>query len=161
MTENPLTAVPPTAAPSGSGVTATPPVKAKFLKLIACEIAFREICHVAARSPNLLDFEFLTQGYHDIPRTGCAEIQRRIDATPAGKYEAILIGYGLCSNILAGLRSASAGEAALVTVYGGFGTTSDDLEEVRARVAVEFPGVEVECVEGGQPLYPFIASVES
>ena len=76
-----------------------------FLKIIACEIAFRELCYAAARSSNLVDFEFLTQGYHDIPGTGRTEIQKRIDAVPAGKYDAIVLGYGLCSNILIGLTS--------------------------------------------------------
>jgi hypothetical protein len=77
----------------------------RFLKIIACEIALREICHVAARSPSLLDLEFVTQGLHDIPCSGGAEIQRRIDAVPAGKYDAILIGYGLCGNLISGLRA--------------------------------------------------------
>jgi hypothetical protein len=77
-----------------------------FLRVIACEIAFRELCYVAARSKNLIDFDFLTQGYHDIPGTGRAEIQKRIEAVPAGKYDAIVLGYGLCSNILTGLSSA-------------------------------------------------------
>jgi len=77
----------------------------RFFKIIACEIAFREICHVAARSPNLMDLEFLTQGLHDTPCLGVAEIQRRIDAVPAGKYDAILIGYGLCGNIIKGLQA--------------------------------------------------------
>ena len=77
-----------------------------FLKLIACEIAFRELCYVAARSKNMVDLEFLTQGYHDIPATGRTEVQKRLDAVPAGKYDAIVLGYGLCSNILAGLRPA-------------------------------------------------------
>ena len=77
-----------------------------FFKVIACEIAFRELCYAAARSKNLIDFEFLTQGYHDIPNTGRAEIQKRIDALPAGKYDAIALGYGLCSNILTGLTTA-------------------------------------------------------
>lgn len=76
-----------------------------FLKVIACEIAFREICHCAARSKNLIDLEYLTQGHHDTPKSGVLEIQRRIDAVPAGRYDAILIGYGLCSSILTGLRS--------------------------------------------------------
>ncbi len=49
------------------------------------------------------DLEFLTQGYHDIPATGRVEIQKLIDAVPAGKYDAILLGYGLCSNILTGV----------------------------------------------------------
>ncbi|MEI6568324.1 MAG: DUF1638 domain-containing protein [Verrucomicrobiota bacterium] len=77
-----------------------------FLKVIACEIAFREICHLAAESPHLLDLEFLNQGYHDIPATGRWAIQSRIDAVPAGKYDAIVLGYGLCSNILTGLTTA-------------------------------------------------------
>jgi hypothetical protein len=77
-----------------------------LFKVIACEIALREICHVAAQSPHLVDLEFLTQGYHDVPAQGRDEIQRRIDAVPAGRYDAILIGYGLCSNILTGLHCA-------------------------------------------------------
>ncbi len=74
-----------------------------YYKVIACEIAFREICHLAANSANVLDLEFLNQGYHDRPAVGRVEIQKRIDAVPAGKYEGILLGYALCSNILAGL----------------------------------------------------------
>lgn len=76
-----------------------------FFKIIACEIAFREICHVTARSPNLIDLDFLTQGLHDTPCQGRLEIQSRIDAVPEGKYDAILIGYGLCGNIIKGLRA--------------------------------------------------------
>lgn len=81
------------------------PKPSRFLKVIACEIAFREVCHLAARSPNLHDLEFLTQGHHDVPNRGRVEIQKRIDAVPTGKYEAILVGYGLCSSILTGLRA--------------------------------------------------------
>jgi hypothetical protein len=77
-----------------------------FYKVIACEIAVRELCYAAAGCRNLIDLEFLTQGYHDIPATGRAEIQKRIDAVPAGKYDAILLGYGLCSSILTGLTTA-------------------------------------------------------
>lgn len=77
-----------------------------FLKVIACEIALREIYHLAARSPHLIDAEFLTQGHHDVPAAGRADIQKRIDAVPAGKYDAIVLGYGLCSSILAGLTTA-------------------------------------------------------
>jgi hypothetical protein len=77
----------------------------KFFKVIACEIAFREICHVAAHTRNLLDLEFLTQGLHDTPVAGCGQIQQRLDAVPAGKYDAILLGYALCGNIIKGLTT--------------------------------------------------------
>lgn len=82
-------------------------VSPAYVRVIACEIAFREICHAAARTPNIVDLEFLTQGLHDTPDAGRAEVQRRIDALPAGKYDAILLGYGLCSSILTGLRAGA------------------------------------------------------
>lgn len=74
-----------------------------LIKVIACDVAFREWCYCAARSKNVLDFEFVTQGYHDTPKLGRAELQRRIDAIPAGKYDAIALGYALCSNIVTDL----------------------------------------------------------
>jgi len=77
-----------------------------FIKVIACEIAARELYFAAAHSTNLVDLEFLTQGHHDTPARGRAEIQERIEAVPEGKYDAIVLGYGLCSNILLGLTTA-------------------------------------------------------
>ena len=59
-----------------------------FLKVIACEIAARELYYAAARSRNLVDLEFLTQGYHDTPNAGRTELQKHIDAVSAGKYDA-------------------------------------------------------------------------
>jgi hypothetical protein len=99
----------PRPIPGGGHAPATSAVcqgKAAHLKVIACEIAFREICHAAARAKHMLDLEFLTQGHHENPEAGRADIQQRIDAVPAGKYDAILLGYGLCSNMLVGLESA-------------------------------------------------------
>lgn len=80
-------------------------MKQRFFKVIACEIAVREINFVAAQSPHLVDVEYLTQGLHDVPCTGGPEIQRRIDAVPEGKYDAILLGYGLCGNLIKGLSA--------------------------------------------------------
>jgi len=79
--------------------------KPLYLKVIACEVAFREVCHIAAQTQNVLDLDFLTQGHHDTPASGRLEIQEKIDGTPAGKYDALVLGYGLCSNILNGLTA--------------------------------------------------------
>jgi hypothetical protein len=76
-----------------------------FLRVIACEIAFREICYLAARAQNIIDLEFLPQGHHDLPTVGRKDIQSRINAVPEGKYDAILLGYGLCSNMLSGIQA--------------------------------------------------------
>ena len=78
----------------------------KYFKVIACEIAARELYYTAARSRNLIDLEFLTQGYHDTPNLGKNTIQSRIDGVPGGRYDAILLGYALCSTILSGLTTA-------------------------------------------------------
>jgi hypothetical protein len=76
-----------------------------YLKIIACEIALREVCHAVAQSPHVLDVEFLPQGLHDRPNKGLAEVQARVDAVPVGKYDAILLGYALCGNLIAGLKA--------------------------------------------------------
>ena len=77
-----------------------------FLKIIACEIAARELQYTASRSKNLIDLELLTQGHHDVPASGRLDIQHRIDAVPAGRYDAIVLGYALCSSILVGLTTS-------------------------------------------------------
>jgi len=40
------------------------------LKLISCEIFYREMCAAVARSPHLVDIEFLPKGLHDIGSAG-------------------------------------------------------------------------------------------
>ncbi|MXW27039.1 MAG: hypothetical protein F4Z77_12215, partial [Dehalococcoidia bacterium] len=62
--------------------------------------------------------------------------------------------------LLAGLAQAEAEEASIVTVYVGadFEGSHDQLAE---RIETAFEDVEVEVVEGGQPLYELIAAVEA
>jgi hypothetical protein len=75
-------------------------------KLIACEILFRELSAAAARSANQVDVEFLPKGLHDI---GGPNMSRRLDSALAAVdttlYDAVLLGYGLCSNGLVGLTA--------------------------------------------------------
>jgi hypothetical protein len=75
------------------------------LKIIACEVACREIGYVGAFSPHTLDFEFLPVGHHDQPKLGHVDLQARVDASPPGRYDAILIGYGICNAMLNGLST--------------------------------------------------------
>jgi hypothetical protein len=78
------------------------------LKLIACEIFYRELCAAVARSVNQVDIEFLPKGLHDIGKAGMsARIGETLAAVDEAKYEAILLGYGLCSNGLLGLTARS------------------------------------------------------
>ncbi len=76
------------------------------LKFIGCEIAFREVCLVAAQSRNVVDLEFLAKGLHDVDRDDMrGRIQDRIDAVDPHRYSAILLGYGRCSDGVVGLRA--------------------------------------------------------
>jgi hypothetical protein len=76
------------------------------LKLISCEVLFREMCHACAHSPHQVDVEFLPKGLHDLGgKPMAAQIQEVVDRTPEGMYEAILLGYGLCGNGLDGLTA--------------------------------------------------------
>jgi hypothetical protein len=76
------------------------------LKLIACEILYREFCAVVARSVNKVDLEYLPKGLHDIGQEGMGDkIREIVDRVDGSRYDAILMGYGLCSNGLVGLTA--------------------------------------------------------
>ena len=76
------------------------------LKLIACEILYRELCAVVAQSPNQVDIEFLAKGLHDIGQAKMfARLEEVLAAVDASHYDAIVFGYGLCSNGLVGLAA--------------------------------------------------------
>lgn len=76
------------------------------LKLIACEILYRELCAVVARSVNQVDLEFLPKGLHDIGQAGMnSRLQETLAQVEESRYEAVLFGYGLCSNGLVGLTA--------------------------------------------------------
>jgi hypothetical protein len=76
------------------------------LKLISCEVLFREMCEACAHSPHQVDVDFLPKGLHDLGgKPMAAKIQEMVDRTQEGRYDAILLGYGLCGNGLDGLTA--------------------------------------------------------
>lgn len=78
------------------------------LRLVSCEVFYREMCVAIARSPNQVDVSFLPKGLHDIGCVGMLErVQAALNEVDESKYEAILFGYGLCNNGLSGLTARS------------------------------------------------------
>ncbi len=76
------------------------------LKLISCEILYREMCFLAARSRNQVDVEFLPKGLHDLGAPKMLHhLQRVVDAVDPAQYSAIVLGYGLCGTGLVGLKA--------------------------------------------------------
>ena len=77
-------------------------------KMIACKVLLRELYSLAYNCPNAVDITWLRQKLHETPdrlRQEVQDIIDRIDATEGDPCEAILLGYGLCSNGIVGLRS--------------------------------------------------------
>jgi hypothetical protein len=78
----------------------------KRFKVIACEIVYRELCHLASQSRNRVDVEFLRKGLHDAGKETMGEtIQKAINAVDEKSYDAIVLAYGRCNDGVAGLKA--------------------------------------------------------
>jgi hypothetical protein len=78
------------------------------LKLVACEILYRELCAVIARSVNQVDVEFLPKGLHDLGSASMrARLQQAVDGAEGQGFEAVALGYALCGNGIVGLAARS------------------------------------------------------
>jgi hypothetical protein len=89
-----------------SGFTRRPAGSQRFA-LLACEVLYREFSGLLPACPHTVDTVWLSQGLHDLGgEKMAAEIQKAIDALPAGRYDAILLGFALCNNGVIGLTCA-------------------------------------------------------
>ena len=78
----------------------------KRLKLLACEIMYRELCLLVSQSENIIDVEFFRKGLHDAgSETMSQTIQMAINTVPTKDYEAILLAYGRCNNGVVGIKA--------------------------------------------------------
>lgn len=77
------------------------------LRLIACNVFQREVCHCLVRTPHVVDLSFVELGEHIRPDTLREILQREIDATAAGavRHDAVLLLFGLCGNAAVGLAA--------------------------------------------------------
>lgn len=95
----------------------------KHYKLIACKLLNRELSMLSSGSDNYIDITWMRQELHAVPDELRAALQAEIDSVESGedlhsadyrnengvqrkKLDAILLGYGLCSNAVVGLRSS-------------------------------------------------------
>lgn len=74
--------------------------------LICCEIMFREACNVLSSCDAVVDPVFMGKELHDIGEKDMSKkIQAIIDQTDIKRYDAILLGYGLCNYGVCGLHA--------------------------------------------------------
>jgi DAK2 domain fusion protein YloV len=127
---------------------------------IAAALAFDPAATVAANAA-AMERARTTAGTVEVT---VAAASRTAEGVPVRAGQAIAIANGRLAGaadapldaLLIGLEAAGAREAGLVTVY--LGEAAPPADEVLA--AVQALNHEVEVISGGQPLYPFIASVE-
>ena len=87
-----------------------------YYKLIACSVLQREFSLLASRCSNTIDITTVRQQYHETPAFMTRMLQEEIDRIDNNTdphttdltrrdIDAILLGYGLCSNAVVGLHS--------------------------------------------------------
>jgi Protein of unknown function (DUF1638) len=77
------------------------------IKMICCEVLKREALAAIEKSPNTIEVEFLPKGLHDVGTEKMNhELQLAINRIENG-YDYIVLGYALCNNGIAGLKSAN------------------------------------------------------
>jgi len=76
----------------------------KRYHLVACHVLWRELCYYASLSPHFFTFNFIKQGLHNTPELLKVQLQKAVDEAP-DECDAILLGYGLCSNGVSGVTS--------------------------------------------------------
>ena len=75
-------------------------------KLLACEIFRREIASLTSGSPHQIDVELLPQELHVFGRVRMKKrLVEHLAAVNEDQYDAILLGYALCSGGIAGLAA--------------------------------------------------------
>lgn len=83
------------------------------LKLLACKVLQREISVIMAQCDHFIDVTYIRQDLHNTPQLLNSALQEEIDKLDKGDdkytcpepFDAILLGYGLCSNAVTGLKS--------------------------------------------------------
>jgi hypothetical protein len=74
--------------------------------------------------------------------------------------EIVVVSDSLTDAALGALAKAEPDAREIVTIYWGSGTTREQARELCETVQAAYAHLETEVVEGGQPHYPFIISVE-
>ena len=58
------------------------------------------------------------------------------------------------------IRDVMKGDEEVITFYAGMEAESSDIDALKKKIAELFPKIDIEMHRGGQPLYPFIFSIE-
>lgn len=121
----------------------------------------------ATPAENIATMEEAARGVRTVEVTiaGASRVSEGIrvsEGEPIVLVDGVLVGTSQtpAGALVEGLRTAGIAPGSLVTIYSGDGVSDSALAEVAKLVLGLAERAEVEAVMGGQPLYPFIASIE-
>jgi hypothetical protein len=75
------------------------------IRVAACDVLRREMYACAARAAPAVEVTLLEQGLHDNSDLCRGRLQPLVDSTDPERFDALVLGYGLCNNALVGLRA--------------------------------------------------------
>lgn len=75
------------------------------LKLICCEVFYREVCMALLESEHTVFPVFIPKMSHTYPDHMRELLQNEIDNTDFSAFDNIILGFGLCGNATAGLKA--------------------------------------------------------
>ena len=73
------------------------------IKCLSCKALARVVYHFAATSPHIVDVELFEIGLHNETEELYNTLQERLDTVSVEKYDAVVMGYGLCGKALEGI----------------------------------------------------------
>jgi len=77
-----------------------------LIKFICCDVFTRIACALVAESPHIVDIDFVPMLIHDDPKKLNNLIKEKIEKSmneSGRKYDAVILGFGLCGNSVIGL----------------------------------------------------------
>ena len=77
-----------------------------LIKFICCDVFTRTACEFVSKSPHIVDIEFVPMLTHDEPEKLNMLIKEKIGKSineSGRKYDAVILGFGLCGNSVVGL----------------------------------------------------------
>jgi hypothetical protein len=70
--------------------------------VVLCHVLWREVCYHTSQAEAFFTFDFVQQGLHNTPDLLRERLQKAVDQAPE-ECDAVLLGYGLCSNGIMGV----------------------------------------------------------
>ncbi len=77
------------------------------LRAIGCDVLRRELYWCAARAAHTVEVVLLPQGLHSNSDLCRQRLQPTVDEADPERHDAVVLGYGLCNNALAGVRAGA------------------------------------------------------